>query len=170
MSFRKEVLEHFGGFSHNYGMIGDNLALAEETILFRHIWSRDKERALFYYTPRAVVYHCIDPYKMTVAYQLKRALMAGQASCAMAYSEPLFRRSILFGGSFALLIFKACLALFRVRRRRRWQNWAVEELGSVASHCGRLLAFFNVKLTLRQRDTKLHLADPPITTQSSYAS
>ena len=170
MSFRKETIEQFGGFPTNYGMKGDSLALAEETKLFRQIWSRDQKSAVFYYTPGAVVYHTIDPYKMTVSYQLKRALMAGQASCLMAKSESLSRKSILLAGSIAFLIFRALLAIIRIARRRSWQNWAVEELSSVCSQCGRLLAFFNVKLTFWQRDTNLHVADPRIKPQSSYAS
>jgi glucosyl-dolichyl phosphate glucuronosyltransferase len=170
MSFTKAVIEQFGGFPSNYGMKGDSLALGEETHLFRHIWSRDKEAATFYYTPRAVVYHTIDPYKMTVSYQLKRALIAGQVSCWMSQSDSFPRKSILFGGSIALLIFQTLLAIFRMGRRQGWQNWAVEELCSVAGQCGRLLAFFSVKLTFSQRDTKLRLADPGIKPQSSYAS
>lgn len=170
MSFRKAVIEQFGGFPDNYGMNGDSLALAEETKLFRNIWSKDKQAAAFYFTPRAVVYHTIDPYKMTVAYQLKRALMAGQASYWMTQSASLSRKTMLLGGSIVYLVFRALLAIFGIARRRSWQNWAVEELCSVAGQCGRLLAFFNVKLTFWQRDPKLHVADPRIKPQSSYAS
>jgi hypothetical protein len=168
MSFRKEVIEQAGGFDVNFGMKGKRLALAEETQLFRTMWL--KGPCNFYYTPRALVYHTIDPYKMTVTYQLKRALMAGQASCSMARSESMPHKSILFSGSIACLVFRTLLAIFRIARRRSWPNWAVEELSSVASHCGRLLAFFNVKPTFWQRDSKLHVTDPRIKPQSSYAS
>jgi glucosyl-dolichyl phosphate glucuronosyltransferase len=151
MSFRKDVIERFGGFDVELGMKGESLALAEETKLYRRIWSAEGEPPVLYYTPRAMVHHTIDPYKMTVSYQLKRAFIAGQVSYAMGQMESVFHRCVLFFGSIALMIWQSAMALLRMRPGRKWRNWAIEELYPVASHCGRLLAFLGVRLMFRQR-------------------
>lgn len=153
MSFRKDVLERFGGFDVELGMQGEKLALAEETKLYRDIWSAEGETSILYYTPLALIQHTIDPYKMTVSYQLKRAFIAGQVSYAMGQMESLLRRYVLFFGSIALILLQSAVALSRVRPWRELRSWAVEELYPVASHCGRLLAFFGMHVTFRQRSS-----------------
>jgi glycosyltransferase involved in cell wall biosynthesis len=163
MSFRKDVIERLGGFEVALGMNGEMLGLAEETKLFRKLWSLEKD-ARCYYSPRALVYHAIDPYKMTVAYQLKRAFTAGRASYLLAQSQPIFRKWTMFFGTIALLVLQTVIAVTRIRPSRNWRNWAVEELRLVASHCGRLLAFCGLHVTFRQR-RRLTLAQ-----HSSYAS
>jgi glycosyltransferase involved in cell wall biosynthesis len=80
MSFRKEVISKRGGFNVELGMVGENLALAEETELFRRIWATEGKDSALYYTPRAVVRHDIDPHKMTVSYQLKRFYTSGRGT------------------------------------------------------------------------------------------
>ncbi|PWT70528.1 MAG: hypothetical protein C5B60_12005, partial [Chloroflexi bacterium] len=147
MSFKKGIIEQYGGFDVGLDMKGDCLCLAGETELYRRIWLAAGTTCTFYYSPRAVIHHVIDPYKMTVAYQLKRALTAGQVSYAMAQVESAFRRSVLFFGSIVMLVWQSIVALTRIRPGRKCPNWAIEELYPVASHCGRLLAFFGVQFT-----------------------
>ena len=151
MSFRKDILDNYGGFDVSLGMKGDLLSLAEETTLYRRIWAAGKHDCVLYYSPRAAVHHKIDPYKMTVSYQLKRAFIAGQVSYAMGQMESVLHRCALFFGSIALMIWQSAVALLRVRPGRKWRNWAIEELYPVASHCGRLLAFLGVRVMFRQR-------------------
>ena len=153
MSWRKDILEEYGGFDVTYDMKGASLLLAGDTELYRRIWSRSADNCVFYYMPQAIMHHTIDPYKMTVSYQLKRAFMSGQASCAMAQLESLLHKSVLFFGSIAQLMWKSLLALSRIRPRHNWRNWAVEELYPVMSHCGRFMAFLGVRTSFRQRTT-----------------
>lgn len=153
MSWRKDILEYYGGFDVTYDMKGESLLLAGDTELYRRIWSGNADNCFFYYTPQAIMHHTIDPYKMTVSYQLKRAFMSGQASCAMAQLESLLHKSVLFFGSIAQLMWKSLLALSRIRPRHDWRNWAVEELHPVMSHCGRFMAFLGVRTSFRQRTT-----------------
>jgi len=152
MSFRKDVIEKFGGFDVTLGMKGERLALAEETNLFRTIWSRELGNNRLYYSPQALVYHMIDPYKMTVSYQLKRAFAAGQASYAMAQTEPMGKKLFLFVGSIALMQWHSIKAAFRIRSGSL-RRWAVEELRPVAGNIGRLLAFIGIRISFRQRNT-----------------
>ena len=170
MSFQKSILQLYGGFDVAFDMKGDSLSLAGETEFFRRIWLAGGKRCAFYYSPKAVVHHVIDPYKMTVGYQLKRAFTAGQASCAMSAFDSAFRRCILFFGSITLLIGKSLMALMLIRLGRNKRNWAVENLYPVASHCGRLLAFCGIRPTFRQRHPQPLTSEPRIKPQSSYAS
>src|SRR5262249_12303088 len=145
MSFKKGIIEQYGGFDAGLDMKGDCLSLAGETELYRRIWSATGTTCIFYYSPRAVIHHVIDPYKMTVSYQLKRAITAGQVSYAMSQAESAFRRSVLFFGSIVMLVWQSIVALTHIRPGRKCPNWAIEELYPVASHCGRLLAYFGVQ-------------------------
>lgn len=151
MSFRKEVIEQFGGFDVDLGMKGDKLALAEETLLYRKIWSAAGKACNCYYTPRAVVYHTIDPYKITVSYQLKRAFSSGQISSALAKSARMSSRWMLFSGSIALIFWYSFKALIPTKCGY-WQRWAIESLYPVARNVGRVLGFLGIQLTFRQRE------------------
>ena len=151
MSFRKDIIEKFGGFDVSLDMKGECLSLAGETELYRRIWRFEGETCVLYYSPNMVMGHRIEPYKMTVSYQLKRAFIAGQVSYAMGQMESVLHRCALFFGSIALMIWQSAVALLRVRPGRKWRNWAIEELYPVASHCGRLLAFLGVRVMFRQR-------------------
>jgi glycosyltransferase involved in cell wall biosynthesis len=153
MSFRRDVISTLGGFNVEFGMGGENLALAEETELFRRIWATEGKDSALYYTPRAVVQHDIDPHKMTVSYQLKRAFSAGQASWDMAQSKPVAHRLLLFAGSIALIPWH-CIRSVLYLRAGYWQNWIVEAFYPVASNIGRVAASIGVRVTFRQRSAK----------------
>jgi len=150
MSFRKDVIARFGGFDVALGMNGEKLALAEETKLYRRIWSAGDGADTLYYTPGAIVYHFIDPYKTTVSYQLARAFSSGQASWSMAKNDPTTRRIVLCIGSLALMFWYAAKALLRYRLSSS-ENWAVEQLYPVASNIGRLAASLGIWISFRQR-------------------
>lgn len=152
MSFRKGVIEKFGGFDVELGMKGMGLALAEDTKLFRNIWSKEGDQQLFYYTPRAIVHHRIDPYKMTVLYRLKRAYSAGQASWTMAQTESFSRRLVLCVGSVGLMLWYAVRAVLLLRPRHL-QTWAVEEVSPLVSNIGRVFASLGLRKVFRQRNT-----------------
>ncbi|TLY35805.1 MAG: glycosyltransferase family 2 protein [Nitrospirae bacterium] len=153
MSFRKDVLERYGGFDTTLDMKGESLSLAGETDLYRRMWSAEGTRCLFYYSPHAVMHHRIDAFKMTVSYQLKRAFAAGQVSCTIAQVEPIFRRCLLFVGSMVLLLWHTVLAVLRIRPGRDWRNWAIEQLRHVAYNIGRLFSYFGIRMDFRQRNS-----------------
>lgn len=157
MSWRKDILEDQGGFDVKYDMRGSSLLLAGDTELYRRIWSTRGNDCCFFYAPNAVIHHNIDPYKMTVSYQLKRAFMAGQASHAMAQLESLSLKGLICFGSMTLIFWKSLVALFRMRPTRSWRNWAVEELYPIMSHCGRLAGFLGIRVKFRQRSAPMPL-------------
>jgi glucosyl-dolichyl phosphate glucuronosyltransferase len=153
MSFRKDILEKYSGFDVRLGMKGPGLSLAEETDLYRRVWSAEGENCVFYYSPQAAMLHRIDPYKMTVSYHLKRAFSSGRSSYAMAQMEPILRRFVMFVGSIAFLLRHSALAVLRIRPERYWRNWAIEELYPIAYNIGRLSGFLGIDMVFRQRNT-----------------
>jgi hypothetical protein len=157
MSFRREVIEQFGGFDADFGMKGGKLALAEETQLFQKIWSLAGKTCTFYYTPRAVVYHTIDPYKMTVSYRLKRAFSSGQASWTMTREQTIVRRLLVCTATAALILWYSAKAMLRIKPG--YQSWMVEQLYPVASNVGRLFAYLGIRINFRQRYPTLLSSD-----------
>ena len=150
MSFRNEVIQRFGGFDATFGMRGEQLALGEDTQLYRKMWTIAGKACTFYFTPRAIVYHTIEPYKMTVLYQLKRAISSGQASSALCRSGRMSGRWVLCIGSIGLILWYGCKALNPIKHGY-WQRWAIESLYPVACQVGKVLGIFGIKLTFRQR-------------------
>lgn len=150
MAFRKEVLVHYGGFDTALAMKGEVIGLAEETELFRRMWSGEGDKAVHYYVPDAVVHHRIYGHKMTVSYRLQRAFSTGQASWDMEKMQPQIRRLMVLGGSIGLVVWHGLKALPGFRARQ-WQSWAVEALYPVAANLGRISAAFRVRVEFLQR-------------------
>jgi glycosyltransferase involved in cell wall biosynthesis len=76
MAFRRELLEEFGGFSADYGMVEKQLRMGEDTEFFFRINSR---YPWFWYDPAIQVYHFTPEKNMRVAYRIKRAFMSGSS-------------------------------------------------------------------------------------------
>lgn len=148
MIWRRDVLATYGGFPVDRGVTGDYLAVGEETGLFDRIW-RDGEAPCFFYSPDLVVYHWVDPIKLSAGYRLKRALITGQ-------DEALYRaraegRLHFWARQFYHLIAGSLSALPARFRHRRWQNWVYEDWHGPAASAGALLAALGVTLRVRQR-------------------
>jgi glucosyl-dolichyl phosphate glucuronosyltransferase len=128
----RDALEAVGGFDPELGMRADRLAVGEETALFERLWQRSDARAV--YSPRLVVRHLVPRRKMTVRYQLRRAAASGNAwAVQRAAGRRDVRRAFLDA---VVATGLAGRALLRVRLP--WQQWAVEELSSVAGRLGSL--------------------------------
>tara|TARA_B100000315_G_C14562353_1_gene581164 strand:- start:365 stop:1270 length:906 start_codon:yes stop_codon:yes gene_type:complete len=75
MAFDQHVLELMGGFSTQYGMIGDELRLGEETELFMRLY---KKHPKFWYDPQIIIYDYIPSPNMKLRYLLMRSYKSGQ--------------------------------------------------------------------------------------------
>jgi glucosyl-dolichyl phosphate glucuronosyltransferase len=150
MAFRKDILMRYGGFDPALAMKGEVIGLAEETELFRRIWSGECDKAVHYYVPGAVVHHKIYAHKMTVSYRLQRAFATGQASWEMERMQSPVRRLLVLGGSIGLVVWHGLKALPGFRARH-WQSWAVEALYPVAANLGRISAALRVRVEFLQR-------------------
>lgn len=149
MIFRRNVLEHYGGFDARVGVKGPYLSVGEETALFSRIWL-DKPDACFYYSPSIVVYHAVPHYKMTVAYSLKRSFVTGQVWMIQNSPNSLCGRIWLF----ARIVVSACLwigrSLLNKPRYASLDHWAAKCLSPVAIEVGRLTGCLGLFFQIRQ--------------------
>ena len=152
MILRKEILEVYGGFDVRLGVQGEYLGMCEETALFMKIWQL-KDDAVFYYSPRLVMFHAVPSHRMTVSYPLKRAFSWGQSWYLMEGPKSVQGRLRLFLG---MLISIARLSRLALLHRREYsayyQNWIVESCGPIARETGRLAASLGLFIPMRQRE------------------
>lgn len=148
MIWRRDALAQHGGFQVDRGMRGDQLDLGEESGLFAHIWQTQRVPR-FLYSPDLIVYHWVDPAKMTVGYHIKRGLTAGRHQARLYLrTEP--RGRFLFGSLYRVV--RGSLdALAAYRRGRNWRNWFYEQWGGVFVSAGALLEGLGISLRFKQR-------------------
>lgn len=150
MLWRKEALEAFGGFPVEIGVKGAYLSVGEETMLFKKIWQLS-DQPTFYCSPELVVHHWVDPSKMTVFYQLKRAFAGGQVSSLFLDCKTYGSRVRFFGGAL-LDIARMVPRLLRQRKAHTYvQNWLIEDWGRIFAKLGALSGALGLTIRLRQR-------------------
>lgn len=77
MAFTREILEQYGGFSHEYGMLGPMIRLGEETELFSRIHQDYPNR--FWYDPEIYIHHYISGRSMHLISRCIRSFRSGKA-------------------------------------------------------------------------------------------
>jgi glycosyltransferase involved in cell wall biosynthesis len=80
MSFPREVLARYGGFSPGLGMQGDRIRLGEDSHLYNRI---QEHEPLFWYDPHLVVHHLVPPRNLRLRYRLSRAYASGASVAFM---------------------------------------------------------------------------------------
>jgi glycosyltransferase involved in cell wall biosynthesis len=81
MAFTRKVLEHSGGFSRDYGMLGPVIRLGEETELFARIHRTCPGR--FWYDPTVRVRHRVPDRSMRLGSRCIRSFRSGKALAAI---------------------------------------------------------------------------------------
>lgn len=102
MAYPKAVLEQYGGFPTDPGIMTRNLG--EETYLNYKIFKTHPERRdqLFYYDPQLIVHHWTTARNAEVAYRLNRAFKGGVSIAFIEGSRPtrwLFWKTLLLLGT-----------------------------------------------------------------------
>lgn len=77
MTFKRDILEKYGGFSPEYGMSGENIGGCEETELFLRICKKDP---YFWYDPEILVFHLVSPRAMSIYHRFCRTWKSGKHS------------------------------------------------------------------------------------------
>ncbi|MDT3698280.1 MAG: glycosyltransferase family A protein [Thermincola sp.] len=80
MVIPKNILQEYGGFSVDYGMVGEKMGLAEESHFFFKLY---KDNYLFWYDPKMIVEHWVPVFKVKMKYILKRAFTNGVTQAKM---------------------------------------------------------------------------------------
>lgn len=80
MSFPREVLARYGGFSTELGMQGRKIRLGEDSHLFNRIQEKEP---LFWYDPELIVHHLVPKRNLRLGYRLTRAYASGKSVAFM---------------------------------------------------------------------------------------
>jgi glucosyl-dolichyl phosphate glucuronosyltransferase len=134
--FSRDALERLGGFNEQLGMIGDRLLVGEESDLFSRLWQSESNPSMVY-SPALLVRHSVDPKKLSVRYQLRRASAYGESH--------IIGQALNAGGRIRTLPWSARMLLGSVLHalrhlRRPLRQWAVEELRVAAIRWGMIKA------------------------------
>lgn len=130
MTFRKSILEEFGGFSADYGVVGNVLRLGEETELFSRIY---KKHPLFWYDPAIQVEHLVPARNMSVSYRLKRTYAGGIYGAAVGGNHSVMAKA----KALIFIVAKCCILPFRVSWwRKDWQRSFLKQAQPIAGAAG----------------------------------
>jgi glucosyl-dolichyl phosphate glucuronosyltransferase len=152
MIFSKEILVAVGGFDVGVGMRGERVSMGEETVLFKKIWDRLGDQALFLYAPDMIVYHAVSRQKMTPRYHLSRWFVAGQIACRLD-APPSWRERLSRLRAGVTAIRRLLRSAFEQRQLfADYRCWMVERLGPVALEGGRLLAGMGLHVPVRRAE------------------
>lgn len=103
MAFPKKILKKYNGFSANYGLIGNELRLGEDTELFKRIF---QDEPYLWYDPRIKVYHWTPIHKLSLKYILFRSYKEGQISARIENSNSTIYKYLKNWGHFFLFLLK----------------------------------------------------------------
>jgi len=138
MSFTKDVLQEFGGFSPRYGCgTGESTGPGEETDLFLRIYST---HPLFWYDPRMLVYHWTPQRCLTVSYRLYRSFKGGESIAQMVKARVLSASYLFTLVTLLWLVATTPIALFASGRKLR--SAAVRRAEELAGKIGYLFGSF----------------------------
>jgi glucosyl-dolichyl phosphate glucuronosyltransferase len=151
MIFRKEIIDKSRGFDVQVGMKGDYISVGEETALFDNIWSNYGDSIPMFYSPHVIVFHLVEQYKMTVAYQLKRSFAAGQSFYVVNMPKNFRKKLRLIVGLMKSIGKFGGLSLVGLFTHHNIENWAVEMLSPIISNIGMLGSCFGICLSVKQR-------------------
>jgi len=134
MAFKRSILEQYGGFSLNYGIIGDEMRLGGDTELFTRIY---KNCPFFWYDPDIKVSHWVPASTMSVSYRIKRAFKGGIAWSHLNNRKIFSLQYLKSWACLCLFIIKAPLKMWR--RKTGLQTECVMILQELASSLGYLI-------------------------------
>ncbi len=137
MAFPKKILEQYGGFSPNLGMIGRKVGVAEETVLFYRIY---KCLPHFWYDTEIKVMHLVSKRNMKIWYRLKRTFISNIISIKIEKIKPTFFSVIRILLSIGI---QSIALLFKVRWwEEHWQRSFLQRTISITRSFGKLKGMF----------------------------
>jgi len=80
MAFPKFILERFGGFSPDFGMVGEKMNMGDETQLFLRLYN---SKLKFWYNPKIKVFHWTPVRNTKITYRFKRSVVCGRSSAGL---------------------------------------------------------------------------------------
>lgn len=80
MAFPRRILERFGGFSTQFGIVGGKLRMGEDAEFFYRIYDEEPN---FWYDPLIMVYHWVPARNLKVMSRIIRSYYCGQSLASM---------------------------------------------------------------------------------------
>ena len=151
MIWLKDSLTSIGQFNENFGVIGKQLKLGEETDAFEKLWSLNGQAQILF-APNLIIYHLVPEFKMSVGYRLKRKFAQGQYHAQKTIVDVKNQQIIALFQSIVTFLKSSIRFLFKIFSHKYWQNWIVEDGGVVVYHFGKMLGCLGVELKVSQRN------------------
>jgi glucosyl-dolichyl phosphate glucuronosyltransferase len=158
--FKKSLLDNVGWFDPKYGMIGNKIWYAEETVVQVNAWKKNPD-LLVYFDANISVEHFVPEIKMKILDRFKRKFKIGKSQ-AFLWSENEDQLQILKSAprkllkSILYLFSKGLISIFYRDKQRYpyWQNYAYEQLSkyfaSIGQEWRRTKDLFSKKDTLKE--------------------
>jgi glycosyltransferase involved in cell wall biosynthesis len=157
MIWRRATLQDLPSSPPQLGPRGSDLAVGEETVLFRLLWRTGKQPR-FLYDPELTVEHLVPDAKMRLAYRGKRAYVTGR-DWYQAYGPRTIASRVRFASRKALGLAAAiALSPTHLPAARGFMDWLVRTGEEIANRLGVLLAALGVSFRVRQ--APLHVPEP----------
>ena len=150
MIWAKDSLTSIGMFNVNYGIVGNQLKLGEETDAFEKLWALKKQPKI-YYSADLIIYHLVPEFKMSILYRLKRKFAQGQFTTQKSITHGGKKRINVIIEAIGAVLRSSIRFLYKMISHKKWQNWIVEDGGVIAYHLGRLLEIIGIKHKVAQR-------------------
>ncbi|ODS37371.1 hypothetical protein BEH94_07800 [Candidatus Altiarchaeales archaeon WOR_SM1_SCG] len=142
MAFPKVVLEQYGGFRSDLGMVGDKMGLGEETELFYRIY---KDHPYFWYDPRIKVEHLVTQLNMNIFYRLNRSFINGRISIMFERIEGIKPTFFDMTNVLKEIGIYSVKLIFRVRLwRKYWQRNFLDGAIPISRSFGRLIGMIRL--------------------------
>lgn len=116
MAFPKIILEKYGGFSTEYGRIGNELRLGEDTELFYRI---SKKEPYFWYDPQIKVFHWTPVNKMNLKYLIKRSYKEAQSVALLESSDITLSNYLKNWAGFFLYLFHIPYLVIKPQKNKK---------------------------------------------------
>lgn len=147
MVWQRHLLEELGGFVVGYGMSGSQLALGEDTEVFRRVWEL-YEQPRFYYSPELIIRHWVPSHKMRISYQLARYFMNGQTKARLNKPSSGLSRLRRVISCLVLITFWTLRGILKIIKYPNWRNWIMEEMAQSIILVGEILGILNIQVKL----------------------
>lgn len=149
MTFPREVLIKYGGFSINFGMVKGNLRMGEDTELFSRIYP---DNPYFWYDPEIQVRHWTPKKNMEFAYKFQRSLNAGISSDLMMNYENCTNKFKMCAQILVLFVHLSkqilCYLKHLLLKEENWKTTTMRYICYIGNLCGTIIGKYRRLLKL----------------------
>lgn len=148
MAFKKDVLDAYGGFSPEFGVVGTVYRAGEEVELFTRIY---KDVKYFWYDIDSIVKHLVPEEKMSLQYIQNRYFWAGHAYQRLSFRESSPFPFLVLAIKWILrIVYNLILLLVSVNwGEKGWENKYICHATPLSGSMGALIALFETKFHVK---------------------